>query len=187
MAWITSPFQNFNGCTAEVWEWIKNFIPHFTMDHYLPMMGLSWTMSVKEAPESRNIYQYKLLKSFFIYNKRPVDNTLYNACRWPGGARSQDINSYVIGKFAWNILDLRKAKILYVGKYGWLSTDNILNSFHTNALYFYVHFIKLIAQWSFEINQYCSRRCLGTEQAIGHYHTKLGAILLRLISINRSL
>ena len=28
---ITYPFPNFNGCTIEVWEWISNFIPQFTM------------------------------------------------------------------------------------------------------------------------------------------------------------
>ena len=27
---ITYPFLNFNGCTIEVYEWISNFIPHFT-------------------------------------------------------------------------------------------------------------------------------------------------------------
>ena len=27
---ITYPFPNFNGATAEVWEWISNFTPHFT-------------------------------------------------------------------------------------------------------------------------------------------------------------
>ena len=27
---IIYPFRNFNGCTVEVWEWISNFIPHFT-------------------------------------------------------------------------------------------------------------------------------------------------------------
>ena len=27
---ITNPFLNFNGCTVEVWEWISNFITHFT-------------------------------------------------------------------------------------------------------------------------------------------------------------
>ena len=26
----TCPFPNFNGATVEVWEWISNFIPHFT-------------------------------------------------------------------------------------------------------------------------------------------------------------
>ena len=29
---ITNPFQNFNGCTAEVYEWISNFILHFIID-----------------------------------------------------------------------------------------------------------------------------------------------------------
>ena len=27
---ITYPFSNFNGCTAKIWEWISDFIPHFT-------------------------------------------------------------------------------------------------------------------------------------------------------------
>ena len=27
---ITYQFSNFNGVTVEVWEWISNFIPHFT-------------------------------------------------------------------------------------------------------------------------------------------------------------
>ena len=31
-AWdeITYPFPNFNSTTGEVWEWMSNFIPHFT-------------------------------------------------------------------------------------------------------------------------------------------------------------
>ena len=32
---ITYPFPNFNGVTVEVWEWIINFIPHFT-GHVIP-------------------------------------------------------------------------------------------------------------------------------------------------------
>ena len=33
-AWdeIIDPFLNFNGCTAEVQEWISNFIQQFIMD-----------------------------------------------------------------------------------------------------------------------------------------------------------
>ena len=27
---IVDPFPNFNGATIEVWEWMHNFIPHFT-------------------------------------------------------------------------------------------------------------------------------------------------------------
>ena len=26
---ITYPFVNFNGSSVDVWEWIKNFTPHF--------------------------------------------------------------------------------------------------------------------------------------------------------------
>ena len=29
---IPFPFTNFNGCTVEVWEWIRNFILLFIMD-----------------------------------------------------------------------------------------------------------------------------------------------------------
>ena len=29
---IRYPFQNFNGCTVEVWKWISNFTPPFIMD-----------------------------------------------------------------------------------------------------------------------------------------------------------
>ena len=29
---ITYPFQDFNGCTVEVYEWISNFIPYFITD-----------------------------------------------------------------------------------------------------------------------------------------------------------
>ena len=29
---ITYPFPNFNGATVEVWEWVSNLTPHFTMD-----------------------------------------------------------------------------------------------------------------------------------------------------------
>ena len=28
---MTYPFPNFNGCTVEVWEWINNFISHFSV------------------------------------------------------------------------------------------------------------------------------------------------------------
>ena len=31
---INNPIPNFNGCTVEVWEWISNFIPHFTVITY---------------------------------------------------------------------------------------------------------------------------------------------------------
>ena len=28
---IPLPFPNFNGSAVEVWEWLRNFIPHFIM------------------------------------------------------------------------------------------------------------------------------------------------------------
>ena len=29
---IYYPFQNFNDATGDVWEWTRNFIPHFIMN-----------------------------------------------------------------------------------------------------------------------------------------------------------
>ena len=29
---ITHPFPNFDGCTVEVWGWIRNFTPHFIVE-----------------------------------------------------------------------------------------------------------------------------------------------------------
>ena len=44
---ITYAFSNFNGCTVEVWEWIRNFIPHFTMDviTYITLLNLPFSGS----------------------------------------------------------------------------------------------------------------------------------------------
>ena len=38
---IAYPFQNFNGVTVEVWEWISNFIPHIIMD-VITYAGHNW-------------------------------------------------------------------------------------------------------------------------------------------------
>ena len=40
---ITYPFPNFNGATIEVWEWLSNFVPHFTwhfIAYPISMVGL---------------------------------------------------------------------------------------------------------------------------------------------------
>ena len=29
---IINPFQNFNGCNVDIWEWISYFIAHILMD-----------------------------------------------------------------------------------------------------------------------------------------------------------
>ena len=51
---ITYPFPNFNSFTIEVWEWISNFIPHFS-GHAItyPCRDLSWTRLVKGATHMR--------------------------------------------------------------------------------------------------------------------------------------
>ena len=36
---IAYPFQNFNGCTSDIWEWMNNFIPHYNGQNYLWMLG----------------------------------------------------------------------------------------------------------------------------------------------------
>ena len=47
---ITYPFPNFNGCTAEVWERISNFSPHFIMRVITyPYWDQSYSMLVKGA------------------------------------------------------------------------------------------------------------------------------------------
>ena len=37
---IIYPFQNFNGCTVEVWEWINNFILWFIMVYLFIHAGI---------------------------------------------------------------------------------------------------------------------------------------------------
>ena len=44
---ITSPFQNFNGGTVEVWEWIRNFIPRF-----IRAVGVTWLVNTVSSREN---------------------------------------------------------------------------------------------------------------------------------------
>ena len=32
---ITYPFPNLSGCAVEVWEWMRNFIPHFIVGVFI--------------------------------------------------------------------------------------------------------------------------------------------------------
>ena len=45
------PFPNFDGCTTEVWEWIRNRIPHF-IGHVIihAMLGLKLNHISKSGP-----------------------------------------------------------------------------------------------------------------------------------------
>ena len=48
---VAYPLPNFNGATVEVWEWISNFIQHFT-GHVIthPWWDSNWSMSINGAP-----------------------------------------------------------------------------------------------------------------------------------------
>ena len=51
---ITYPFPNFKGGTVEVWEWISNFIPHFTMHvitYQYSILGLKLNNVSKMGPK----------------------------------------------------------------------------------------------------------------------------------------
>ena len=84
---ITYPFPNFNGATIEVWEWIHNFMLHFT--EYVityPCWDQSWTMLVKWAPgnilERGNfIHKYWLRPLICIIVNTNIINH-YNSIMW---------------------------------------------------------------------------------------------------------
>ena len=69
-AWddITHPFQNFNGETIEIWEWISNFISHFT--GYV-ITYLCWdyrkSILVNKAPVSLPINSVSCTPGFYIH------------------------------------------------------------------------------------------------------------------------
>ena len=52
---ITYPFSNFNSYTNEVWEWICNFIPHFT-GHVITYS--CWDTDLKVDMPYSNRYEY---------------------------------------------------------------------------------------------------------------------------------
>ena len=60
---ITYPFPNFNGWDIEVWEWINNFIPHFTgpVADYLSMVGLKLIHVYKRGPDSKFCHNGKIV------------------------------------------------------------------------------------------------------------------------------
>ena len=46
---ITYLFPNLNCATVEVWEWISNFISHFT-EHVKSMQGVKLNQNSKKVP-----------------------------------------------------------------------------------------------------------------------------------------
>ena len=61
---IPYPFPNFNGATAEVWEWIRNFIPHFT-GHVI--IYPSWGYSYYHYNDVIMIISYLGMKSWDLH------------------------------------------------------------------------------------------------------------------------
>ena len=78
---IVYPSTSFNGCTAEVWEWIGNFTSHFTMDIITySCWDLSWAMLVKEAPGV--VLTEKIFwLSITLYHPSKWDNTCHSNAR----------------------------------------------------------------------------------------------------------
>ena len=61
---ITYPFPNFNGCSAEVWERISNFIMH--LGDYLSMLGLKFNhVSKKDHWTKWPTFLYDISTAFF--------------------------------------------------------------------------------------------------------------------------
>ena len=77
---INYPVPNFHGFNVEVWEWISNFIAHFTMDVSTcpcsdPPVNRCWR---KEAPEPRNKFLLLILFSHLINAKTISRSFNYN-------------------------------------------------------------------------------------------------------------
>ena len=52
---INYPFLKFTGCTAEVWKWKSNFIPHFIGMWLFCMPGFKFIHVSKRVPKVLNI------------------------------------------------------------------------------------------------------------------------------------
>ena len=60
---VTYPFQNFNGCTVEVWEWISNFIPLIIMNVITyPKHGTTFYSYIRQGTgRMSNMFRYCLI------------------------------------------------------------------------------------------------------------------------------
>ena len=57
------PLADIQGCTAEIWEWIRNSIPHFISD---VITNPCWHLSIKELTDFTLDQQKKHLISFHL-------------------------------------------------------------------------------------------------------------------------
>ena len=82
-AWdeITSPFQNFNRATFEVWEWISNFTQHFIMNViiYLSAQSVSVALGMVylQQPNCTRSSDKLLVYYESIWNRYNINNTDY--------------------------------------------------------------------------------------------------------------
>ena len=70
---ITNPFPNLNGYSVEVWEWIINFIPHFT--------GYMITNAVRSSP-TRTDYTASTSPCFPNWTLSIICVCHFNVQRW---------------------------------------------------------------------------------------------------------
>ena len=86
---ITYPFPNFNGSAGEVWEWIRNFTPHFSSTWLLIYVGIKsksyWgtPANQKEANEEKPCYLTGILTSG-AHNNSGIQTRCYSMdLYWP--------------------------------------------------------------------------------------------------------
>ena len=97
----TSTVPNFNCCTVEVWEWIRNFIQHFMIDNHLSMLRLHLIHVGNLDPEITNCINTLHVEHF-------VGNI--NICLCIGLAASFGSNSFKICSFPAGTVDLTTAR-----------------------------------------------------------------------------
>ena len=87
---IVHRFSNFNGCNVEVWEWISDFIPHFTVTLFnhqckvinvsqgcsrspgywskiTPMLGSWWQEALENTP-GHDVKKYHISYNIWIFH-----------------------------------------------------------------------------------------------------------------------
>ena len=85
---MTNPFPNLNSTAVEVWEWISNFVPHFTEYMYMityPCWDYSWIMLLKGWGDWVECWSWNILMHFLMSFKCLLHNVLcllLFLCKW---------------------------------------------------------------------------------------------------------
>ena len=91
VGWNNYPLPSFNGTTVDVWEWIRNFTPHFIManGNYLSMMEVKLNHVSKWDPRSSMVlfaalpieYEVHVLVGDIYYpDVTHIEHRLMNTC-----------------------------------------------------------------------------------------------------------